>query len=109
MKSTAASPHRRAPLGAVTLQVMRPGRPTARGVGLQALLLAGGRERFPDHRMTVETLDPSTGYARESDVADEDDALAPYCEAIAAIEAGAFGPAPGRRCPSCPFFPICGA
>ena len=105
------SPGRRAPLGsAVTLQVLRSGPAGARrSAGLQALMLAGARARFPDHRVTVETLDPETGDVTESDVIDEDDALAPYREAIAAIEVGDFGAAPGRRCPSCPFFLICGA
>jgi hypothetical protein len=47
--------------------------------------------------------------ALQPDVIDEDDALAPYREATAAIEAGAFSLAHGRLCPPCPVFLICGA
>ena len=54
-------------------------------------------------------LDPETGEVTEAFVFDEVEAVAPYREAIAQIEAGSFEPKPvSRACPTCPFLFCCG-
>ena len=105
-------PHRviEHPWGAITVQELRTSGQGEPSVTRLALLLAGARGRFPDERVTVETLDMETGDVTEGYVFDEVEALAPYGEAIVAIEGGAFAPRPHPgACPSCPFLFACGA
>lgn len=93
------------------IQAVRASRPhPERAEGLHALMALGARQRFPDDRIVVQSLDPETGDAAGVDLTAEDDLLNAYRAAIAAIRAGAFAPVPdARRCPCCPFLFVCGA
>ena len=91
------------------MQELRTGGQGELSVTRLALLLKGARTRFPDDRVTVEMLDPETSEVTEAFVFDEEEAVAPYREAIAQIEAGSFEPKPhARACPTCPFLFCCG-
>ena len=97
--------------GAVTVLIVGARRrDQPRVAGLVAALSIGARRAFPDARVGIEMLDPDDGEVIEAEFVDEEAAIDPYRDAIAGIERGSFPPRPDpRRCPSCPFFLVCGA
>ncbi len=109
----AVRPHRvvEHPWGAVTVQIVGARRrDQPRIAGLAAALSIGARQAFPDARVTVELLDPDDGEVVEAELVDDEAVIERYREAIVEIERGVFTPRPDpRRCPSCPFFIVCGA
>lgn len=98
--------------GSIRVQRVRTGRKTKSEPEnrIYALIRRGGAQRYPGKRVSVEAYYPSTDETLPMTAGKDDKSLREYEEAIAGIERGEFPADPdAQRCPSCPYYFICGA
>jgi hypothetical protein len=79
------------------------------GKAIYALLRRGAAQRYPGHKVIVETLYPATGETVLADSSKDATHLRNYVGAIESIELGRFPIKPEAQvCPACPSYFICG-
>jgi hypothetical protein len=100
------------PGNVVQVQRIRTGRETKSELTkpIYPLLMRGAKLRHPGKTVHLEIVYLGTGKHVLLEAGSDDRAVSPYADAIAAIERGAFAPAPDMRtCPNCQCYFICRA